>query len=530
MVRALVSPHRMGMRVGENRLAGNAEGLRAATEPLGIAFDNSYARLPSHFYARVSPVPVREPRLLELNVGLANYLGLDPVALASGAGVDVLAGNAVGEGSEPIALAYAGHQFGHFVPLLGDGRANLIGEVLANDGSRFDLQLKGSGPTPYSRRGDGRAALGPVLREYILSESMAALGVQTTRALAALTTGDLVRRETAQPGAIFVRVASSHLRVGTFQYMATRGDLESLRTLADYAIARHYPEAALGEKPYGAFLAGVIGRQAEIVAQWMLLGFVHGVMNTDNTSISGETIDYGPCAFLESYDPNKVFSSIDHQGRYGYANQPLAMHWNMTRMAESLLPLLTLEEGSEKAGLAVAEGALELFPKKYQAAREKGLARKLGLIGFHKEYDFLGEDLLKCMAENRADFTLTFRLLSTSESTRLQGEHAPEALGALFDEPEDLDRWYARWTGLLQQQGLPAAERITQMEAANPAVIPRNHFVQRVIEAAVNREDFEPFRKLLGAVSQPFQSRQEFAEFEVPASPEEWVHATFCGT
>src|SRR5271168_2342386 len=308
-----------------------------------FGFDNTYARLPERFYARVNPTPVAAPRLVKVNVELARSLGLDPDHLAGPHGVEILAGNRVAEGSEPLALAYAGHQFGHLVPQLGDGRANLLGEVMGRDGVRYDIQLKGSGPTPFSRRGDGRAALGPVLREYLVSEAMAALGVPTTRALAAVTTGERVLRETALPGAVLTRVAASHLRVGTFQYFAAQGDTEGTRKLADYAIARHYPQAALAKQPYLALLDGVIARQAQLVAQWMLLGFIHGVMNTDNTSISGETIDYGPCAFMEAYDPATVFSSIDRQGRYAYGNQPRAALWNLARLAEALLPILEQE-------------------------------------------------------------------------------------------------------------------------------------------------------------------------------------------
>ena len=311
-------------------------------------FENTYARLPEHFYARLDPTPVAAPRLIKLNVELARNLGLDPDALATERGVEILAGNRVAEGAEPLAQAYAGHQFGSFVPQLGDGRAILLGEVMACDGARYDIQLKGSGPTPFSRRGDGRAALGPVLREYIVSEAMAALGVPTTRALAAVTTGEQVLRETVLPGAVLTRVAASHLGVGTFHYFVARRDKEGARRLADYAIARHYPEAAPAKQPYRALLDGVIARQAHLVAQWMLLGFIHGVMNTDNTSISGETIDYGPCAFMEAYDPATVFSSIDLQGRYAYSNQPPAAHWNLTRLAEALLPVLEQETGSKE--------------------------------------------------------------------------------------------------------------------------------------------------------------------------------------
>ena len=347
-----------------------------------FGFDNTYARLPERFHARVNPTPVAAPRLIKLNDELARQLGLDPDALASPEGVAVLAGSRVAEGSEPLAEAYAGHQFGYFVPQLGDGRANLLGEVVGRDGVRYDIQLKGSGPTPFSRRGDGRAALGPVLREYVVSEAMAALGVPTTRALAAVATGEPVLRETLLPGAVLTRVARSHIRVGTFQYFAARRDAEAIRTLADYVIARHYPEA----RSYRALLDGVIARQARLVAQWMSLGFIHGVMNTDNMAVSGETIDYGPCAFMEAYDPDMVFSSIVQNGRYAYGNQPRAALWNLTRLAEALLPVLVEKAGDEDAAVASANEALLAFDPQFEAARLAGFRRKLGL-GTEREGD-----------------------------------------------------------------------------------------------------------------------------------------------
>src|SRR6202020_759479 len=348
--------------------------LKAMT--VHFPFENTYAALPANFFARVAPTPVASPRLIKLNRPLAIHLGLDPDLLSSPEGTEILAGKRIPDGADPIAMAYAGHQFGHFVPQLGDGRAILLGEVIDADGVRRDIQLKGSGPTPFSRRGDGRAALGPVLREYIVSEAMAALGVPTTRALAAVTTGEQVFRETALPGAVLTRVAASHIRVGAFEYFAARRDTEGKRTLADYAIARHYPEVAHGKRPYRAFLEGGISRQAHLVAQWMLLGFIHGVMNTDNTSVSGETIDYGPCAVMEAYDPGTVFSSIDSQGRYAYGNQPRIALWNLTRLAESLLPLLEQEEGTEEAAVTSAQEALSVFASKYDAAHTAGLRRK----------------------------------------------------------------------------------------------------------------------------------------------------------
>ncbi len=402
-------------------------------------FDNTYARLPEQFYARVNPTPVAAPRLVKVNEQLARQLGLDPDALASAEGVEILAGNRVAYGSEPLAIAYAGNQFGHFVPQLGDGRANLLGEVVGRDGVRYDVQLKGSGPTPFSRRGDGRAALGPVLREYIVSEAMAALGVPTTRALAAVTTGEQVLREADLPGAVLTRIAASHLRVGTFQYFAAREDTGSLRQLAEYAIGRHYPQAMQAQQPYRALLDGVIARQARLIAQWMLLGFIHGVMNTDNTSISGETIDYGPCAFMESYDPNTVFSAIDTQGRYSYGNQPRIALWNLTRLAEALLPLLEQEAGSEEAALASAKEALVAFQPQFQVAYTAGLRRKLGLFTERQSDGALAEQLLDVMAANRADFTLTFRRLCDAAA----GLPGDQAVRMLFADPAAYDTWAA---------------------------------------------------------------------------------------
>src|ERR1700735_231497 len=373
--------------------------------PIAV-FSNSYARLPEHFFARLSPTTVAKPRLIKFNESLAEELGVDTRGLRPDELAAIFAGNVLPLGAEPIAMAYAAHQFGNFVPQLGDGRAILLGEVLDRNGERYDIQLKGSGPTPFSRRGDGRAALGPVLREYIVSEAMAALGVPTTRALAAVTTGEQVFRETVLPGAVLTRVAASTLRVGTFQYFAAQGDTEGIRSLADYAIARHYPEAAGKKRPYRALLDGVIARQAHLVAQWMLFGFIHGVMNTDNTSISGETIDYGPCAFMEAHEPDKVFSSIDHQGRYAYSNQPLAVLWNLTRLAETLLPILESEEGSESVAIASANEALAAFDPMFASARAAGLRRKLGLFREREGDAALAEDLMQCMATNNADFTL----------------------------------------------------------------------------------------------------------------------------
>jgi serine/tyrosine/threonine adenylyltransferase len=495
------------------------------SQPFRFNFENTYARLPERFYARLNPTPVRAPRLIKVNVELARELGLDTDTLMSPEGVEIFAGNRVAVGSEPLAIAYAGHQFGYFVPQLGDGRANLLGEVVGRDGKRRDIQLKGSGPTPYSRRGDGRAALGPVLREYILSEAMAALNVPTTRALAAVTTGEQVLREEIMPGAVLTRVAASHLRVGTFQYFAARGDTEGIRTLADYAIARHYPEASETKQPHRALLNGVISRQAQLVAQWMLLGFIHGVMNTDNTSISGETIDYGPCAFMEAYDPAMVFSSIDHQGRYAYGNQPHAAHWNLTRLAETLLPILEQETGSEANALASAKEALAGFLPQYEAARVAGLRRKLGLFTESDGDAALAQDLLDRMAANGADFTLTFRRLCDV----VDGSESKGGVRSLFDEPTTYDKWASGWRRRMEVEPAPASTRAAAMRIANPAFIPRNHLVEAALNAAVERQDFQPFEELLGVVSR-YENRPDLERYATPASLEERVSQTFCGT
>ena len=486
-------------------------------------FQNTYAALPANFFARVAPTPVAAPRLVKLNRPLALRLGLDPDRLDSPEGAEILAGKRIPEGADPIAMAYAGHQFGHFVPQLGDGRAILLGEVIDADGVRRDIQLKGSGPTPFSRRGDGRAALGPVLREYIVSETMAALGIPTTRSLAAVVTGENVMRETPLPGAVLTRIASSHIRVGTFQYFAARGDTEGVRQLADHVIARHYPQAADAERPYHALLEGVIARQAELVARWLLVGFIHGVMNTDNTSISGETIDYGPCAFMDHYDPATVFSSIDAQGRYAYANQPRIALWNLTRLAECLLPLLA---DDQDAAIAEAQSMLGHFAEKFDAAYQAGLRSKLGLFTARDGDDALAQDLLEAMAKNHADFTLTFRRLGEAAL-----DPADDAgVRQLFTEPAAYDEWAVRWRQRLGEEPQDAATRRTAMRSVNPAFIPRNHRVEAVTDAAVNRDDFAPFEELLTVLSKPYQDQPAFAGYADPPEPEQRVLQTFCGT
>jgi uncharacterized protein YdiU (UPF0061 family) len=486
-------------------------------------FQNTYAALPANFFARVAPTPVTSPRLIKLNRPLAIHLGLDPDRLDSPEGAEILAGKRIPDGADPIAMAYAGHQFGHFVPQLGDGRAILLGEVIDADGVRRDIQLKGSGPTPFSRRGDGRAALGPVLREYIVSEAMAALGIPTTRSLAAVMTGENVLRETALPGAVLTRVASSHIRVGTFQYFAARSDTEGVRRLADHVIGRHYPQAANADRPYHALLDGVIARQADLVARWLLVGFIHGVMNTDNTSISGETIDYGPCAFMDHYDPAKVFSSIDEQGRYAYANQPRIALWNLTRFAECLLPLFSDEQ--DKA-IEEAQSSLARFGATFNSAYQAGLRRKLGLFTARDGDEALAQDLLDAMAKNQADFTLTFRRLSDAAFDPA----ADGLVRQLFADPVAFDEWAIRWRQRLGDEPQDPAARQGAMRVVNPAFIPRNHRVEAVIEAAVNRDDFTPFEELLTVLSHPFEEQPAFASYAEPPEPHQRVLQTFCGT
>jgi uncharacterized protein YdiU (UPF0061 family) len=486
-------------------------------------FQNTYAALPANFFARVAPTPVTSPRLIKLNRPLAVRLGLDPDLLSTPEGAEILAGKRLPDGAEPIAMAYAGHQFGHFVPQLGDGRAILLGEVIDSDGVRRDIQLKGSGPTPFSRRGDGRAALGPVLREYIVSEAMAALGIPTTRSLAAVVTGEVVMRETALPGAVLTRVASSHIRVGTFQFFASRGDADGVRRLADHVIARHYPDAAKVERPYHALLEGVVGRQAELVARWLLVGFIHGVMNTDNCSISGETIDYGPCAFMDHYDPAAVFSSIDEMGRYAYANQPRIALWNLTRLAECLLPLFSSEQ--EKA-IAEAQDILNAFADKFSSAYQAGLRNKIGLFTMRDGDEALVQDLLDAMAKNQADFTLTFRRLAEAAlDAKYDG-----AVSQLFADPNAFGEWAARWRQRTAAEPQSAEQRRNAMRAVNPAFIPRNHRIEAIIEAAVVSDDYAPFEELLTVLAKPFDDQPEFAAHAEPPQPEQRVLQTFCGT
>jgi uncharacterized protein YdiU (UPF0061 family) len=497
--------------------AGRRAYLGAMT--VHFPFQNTYAALPANFFARVAPTPVASPRLIKLNRPLAVHLGLDPDLLDSPEGAEILSGKRLPDGADPIAMAYAGHQFGHFVPQLGDGRAILLGEVIDRDGVRRDIQLKGSGPTPFSRRGDGRAALGPVLREYIVSEAMFALGIPTTRSLAAVMSGENVMRETMLPGAVLTRVAASHIRVGTFQYFAAREDTDAVRRLADHVIERHYPNLAGTVRPYHALLEAVVARQADLIARWLHVGFIHGVMNTDNTSISGETIDYGPCAFMDHYDPAQVFSSIDEMGRYAYANQPRIALWNLTRLAECLLPLFADEQ--EKA-IAEAQEILGAFPEKFAAAYQAGLRAKIGLFTARDGDEALVQDLLDAMAQGKADFTLTFRRLGDAASD--SGE-----VRALFAEPAAFDEWIGRWRQRIAEEPQSPTERRAAMRSVNPAFIPRNHRIEAVIAAAV-MDDYAPFEELIKVLAKPFDDQPEFADYASPPKPEERVCQTFCGT
>ncbi len=485
-------------------------------------FDNSYARLGEAFHTRVLPTPVAAPRLLKLNRDLAGELGLDADALASPEGIEVLAGNRVPMQSEPLAQAYSGHQFGHFNPDMGDGRAILLGEIVTPAGARRDIQLKGSGPTPYARRGDGRAALGPVLREYIVAEAMQALGVPTTRSLAVVATGDTVYRETALPGGVLTRVASSHIRVGTFQYFASRGDLAGLRALADHVIARHDPDLAGAADPYASLLERVIARQARLIAHWLCIGFIHGVMNTDNMTVSGETIDYGPCAFMEAYDPGTVFSSIDRHGRYAYANQPSIAQWNLARLAECLVPLF-VDEGE---AIERANAALGTFKTHFQAAYLGGLRAKLGLREARDDDGALTLDLFERMAANAVDFTLFFRTLGDAALSPA----ADTRVAALFEDPAAFTGFADTWRARLSSEGGPAQERSQAMARVNPAFIPRNHRVEAAIEAAVARDDLSVFEELVTVLQRPFDEQPEHADYRLPAQPGERVTRTFCGT
>jgi serine/tyrosine/threonine adenylyltransferase len=497
--------------------AGDSRGVR----PMRLGFQHTYGALPGRFYAQVAPTPVQNPQLVVFNRPLAAELGLDASTLEPQAAA-VFSGNQLPEDANPLAMGYAGHQFGVFVPRLGDGRAILLGEIKDRAGVLRDLQLKGAGLTPFSRGGDGRAVIGPMLREYLISEAMYALGVPTTRSLAVVTTGETVYREAPQPGAVLTRVANSHVRVGTFQYFAARGDQDGLRALLDYVIARHYPAARQADSPALAVLKAVMERQISLVAQWMLLGFIHGVMNTDNMAISGETIDYGPCAFMDHYDPKTVFSSIDSHGRYAYTNQPAIAHWNLARFAEALLPLI---DADRERAIGLAREVLDGFMEHFDARILAGMCRKIGLAAPLEGDAALVRALLSAMEHCQADFTLTFRRLARAAEN--PGDAAE--LRELFSPTLEVDAWLHDWQQRLERDSQSPAERARSMRGANPAFIPRNHRVEFALEAA-ERGDYGPFHRLLSVLSHPYEEQPDMAELARPPQPSERVLQTFCGT
>jgi uncharacterized protein YdiU (UPF0061 family) len=492
--------------------------VSVAAPPL-FAFDNSYVRDLEGLYVPWHANQVPAPRLLALNIALAGELGLDADALGAPDGVAALVGNATPAGATPVAQAYAGHQFGNYSPRLGDGRALLLGEVLDTHGRRRDVHLKGSGRTPFARSGDGKAAVGPMLREYVTGEAMHALGIPSTRALAVVATGEDVRRETPLPGAVLARIAASHIRVGTFQYAAATGDRALVRRLADHAIARHHPHARDAENPYAEFFASVVHAQASLIARWMLVGFIHGVMNTDNMTISGETIDYGPCAFIDAFDPATVFSSIDHAGRYAYGNQPAIAQWNMARLAETLLPLLHAEP---EVALAQATAVLESFPDAYRAHWLRGMCAKLGLA-HGADDDALADDLLGLLERHAVDFTTCFRALASS----VRGDPTPAR--SLFADPAGFDAWSARWRARLASQAADPRTIATAMDRVNPLYIPRNHAVEDAL-AAATAGDLTPFEGLLDALAQPYDERPGLDRYAAPGPPSQGAYRTFCGT
>ena len=500
-----------------------------------ISFDNSYARLPEDFYSKTNPTPVKKPELIIFNTKLAEELGLTDIDSEGLNALDVFAGNEIAEGSEPIAMAYAGHQFGGFSPRLGDGRAIQLGEIISPEGVRYDFQLKGSGPTPWSRGGDGRSALGPVIREYLVSEAMAKLGVPTTRALAAVTLGEEVARNTLVPGGIITRIATGFVRVGTFQYLSSQNNQEAIKQLADYEIERHYPEAKNSDNQYVAFFEGVVERQAKLIAKWMSLGFIHGVMNTDNMSVVGETIDYGPCAFMDNFAHDRVYSSIDHQSRYAYSNQPKIGQWNLIRLAETLLPLFVgnqnrdnenlNEEATDEEAQAIvkiAEDILSGYSDLYHQYWLENMRKKLGFSESLESDADLVNELLDLMERNDADFTLTFFYLSQKDGLT--------QARALFKSSELFDQWVVSWEKRSAKETLSVDEHSAVMQSANPAYIPRNHQIEAAIRAAEDNNDFSVFHALHQVLENPFELQQGKESYMLPPEPEQVVHKTFCGT
>lgn len=480
--------------------------------------EHSYQQLPSALFASCQPTAVAAPEWLAFNQSLADKLGLPEEYHATDAGLNLFSGNKLPGWCQPMAQAYAGHQFANYVPRLGDGRALLLAEVINSAGQRFDIQLKGAGPTLFSRGGDGRSPLGPVIREYLVSEAMHSLGVPTTRALAAIYTGETVFREQPQPGAILTRVAKSHIRIGTFQYVASVGDPQLLAEFADYVIGRHYPDCALQPQPYLALLTAIVAAQAATVAHWMSLGFIHGVMNTDNMTISGETIDYGPCAFMEAYDEKTVFSAIDRRGRYAYGNQPAIAIWNLTRLAETLLSLL---HADQPEAITIATAALETFSQRYQAAYLQRMSAKLGLVSAREEDEQLISRLLQLMQQDKVDFSLFFYQLSLE---------TPELAGDLFSDKYNWQQWFSDWQRRLAAEAISSLQRTLTMQQVNPYLIPRNHLVQQAISLATEHGDLSLFNQLQQAWRKPFTAEPEYAALALPATEQQRVSRTFCGT
>ena len=486
-----------------------------------MLFDNSYEGLPQEFYERINPVPVQDPKLIIFNDKLGKILGLDknktPKQLA-----ELFSGNVIPKGSSPIALVYAGHQFGHFVSELGDGRAVLLGQISTPEQKYYDVQLKGSGQTKFSRQGDGRSPLGPVIREYIVSEAMHALGIASTRSLAAVTTGEKVFRETATPGGILTRIAESHIRVGTFEYFAAKDKTDNLKTLAEYAIKRHFPSLKDSTNCYLSLLEQVCDRQIELIAKWMGIGFIHGVMNTDNTSIVGETIDYGPCAFMDNYDPSTVFSSIDAHGRYAFGNQPSIAQWNMACFANCLVPLI--DQDLDKAG-EQAQTVINQFPSKMNTALMAVMCKKIGLDSSKTNSQETLSKLLRIMLDNKSDYTLTFRYLSEIIKGKRESLFKQQ-----FLEHNQISNWLKEWKELIEDQNLDKKEIASSMESLNPVFIPRNHLIERAIKAAVENNDFSEMKTLLTILSKPYEEQSKYDEYMKPPKPHEVVHQTFCGT
>ena len=493
-----------------------------------INFDNSYAELPEVFYQRQRPTPVSNPQLIRVNHQLAEQIGIDPLWLESQEGINVVAGNLVPPGADPIATAYAGYQFGQWNPQLGDGRAVLLGETLNSAGERYDIQLKGSGPTPYSRGGDGRAPLGPILREYIVSDAMAHLGIASTRVVAAVTSGETVFRESPLPGGVLMRVGKSHIRFGTFQYFTALGDIAATRRLADHVIERHFPQSQHAANPYNDLLDRVILAQVQLVASWQSVGFIHGVMNTDNMLVSGETIDYGPCAFMDQFDPDKVFSSIDRAGRYAYKNQPGIAHWNLVGLAQSLLPLL---DKDETTAVALAQESIDKFPVLFNDTYYRLLAEKIGLSKNHSDDEALIKELLLLMAKEKTDFTLTFRRLSELvDPDRNFASALQHSIRDIFELPASFSTWIAQWSDRVDAEDSDRKDIADKMLAINPVFIARNHLVEEVIDIATNDSDLRPFNTLADVLEKPYVFDSKLGKYATPPRENQIVKHTFCGT